>query len=85
MERDFKGLNSKDSVMVVKEEAKESVFTKSFVVHWPLPDGYDGSKNRQSGENQKSVGLNRQGGTHFSMAAYPMQQCAFPLQLHNDT
>ncbi|KVI05428.1 protein TIFY 6B-like isoform X1 [Cynara cardunculus var. scolymus] len=89
MERDFMGLNSKDSVVVVKEEAvegcKESVYTKSSAIHWPLPDGFEGSKNRQSGENQKSIGLNRQGGTHFSMAAYPMQQCAFPLQLHNDT
>ncbi|XP_021997335.1 protein TIFY 6B isoform X2 [Helianthus annuus] len=51
MERDFMGLNSKDSVVVVKEEAvevcKESVFSKSSAVNWPLSD-----VNRQAGEVQ---------------------------------
>ncbi|KAL7240191.1 hypothetical protein ACSBR2_005959 [Camellia fascicularis] len=40
MERDFLGLNSKDSVVVVKEEAvegcKDSAFSKGSVVQWPL-------------------------------------------------
>ncbi|KAI3816598.1 hypothetical protein L1987_16301 [Smallanthus sonchifolius] len=58
MERDFMGLNSKDSVVVVKEEAvegcKESVFSKSSAVNWPLSGGnvYEGAKNRQAGEVQ---------------------------------
>lgn len=81
------GLNSKDSVVVVKEEAaegcKESVFSKSSAVHWPLSDGLDGFRNRQSGEIQKSIGVSRQGGTHFTMAAYPMQQNAFSMQHGN--
>ncbi|KAI3516629.1 hypothetical protein L1887_15552 [Cichorium endivia] len=81
MERDFMGLNSKDSVVVVKEEAvegcKESVFPKTSAAHWPLSDGFEGSKNRQSGEIQKSIGVSRPGGTHFSMATYPIQQSVF--------
>nr|UNH55878.1 jasmonate ZIM-domain 1 variant 3 [Camellia sinensis var. sinensis] len=40
MERDFLGLNSKDSVVVVKEEAvegcKDSAFSKGSGVQWPL-------------------------------------------------
>ncbi|CAI9296927.1 unnamed protein product [Lactuca saligna] len=87
MERDFMGLNSKDSVVVVKEEAaeggKESVFSMNSAVHWPLSDAIDASKNRQSGEIQKSFGVSRQGGTHFSMAAYPMQQNAVPISMSN--
>lgn len=75
------GLNSKDSVVVVKEEAaegcKESGFSLSSAVHWPLSDG------RQSGEIQKSFGVSRQGGTHFSMAPYPMQQNAVPISMSN--
>ncbi|XP_023738714.1 protein TIFY 6B isoform X2 [Lactuca sativa] len=59
MERDFMGLNSKDSVVVVKEEAgegcKESVFSMNSAVHWPLSDALDASKNRQSGEIQNAV------------------------------
>ncbi|CAK9172252.1 unnamed protein product [Ilex paraguariensis] len=39
MERDFMGLNSKDSVIVVKEEAvensRDSAFSKASAVHWP--------------------------------------------------
>ncbi|KAK9060080.1 hypothetical protein SSX86_020784 [Deinandra increscens subsp. villosa] len=89
MERDFMGLNSKDSVVVVKEEAvegcKESVFSKSSAVHWPLSgaDVYEGSKSRQAGEVQ-FIGSSRQGGTHFPMAAYPMQQSPFSVQNIND-
>ncbi|XP_076884724.1 protein TIFY 6B-like [Bidens hawaiensis] len=80
MERDFMGLSSKDSVVVVKEEAvdgsKESVFSKSSAVNWPL-SGAD----RQAGEVQ----ISRQGGTHFSMATYnPMQQSPFSVQVIND-
>jgi jasmonate ZIM domain-containing protein len=63
MERDFMGLNSKESVVVVKEEAvegcKESVFSKSSAVNWPLSgaDVYEGSKNRQSGEVQSPFSM----------------------------
>ncbi|XP_071686294.1 protein TIFY 6B-like [Rutidosis leptorrhynchoides] len=88
MERDFMGLNSKDSVVVVKEEAvevcKESVFMKSSALNWPLSDGLDASKNRQAGEFQKSIGVSRQGGTHYSMANYPMQPSPYSAQLIND-
>nr|GEX45093.1 hypothetical protein [Tanacetum cinerariifolium] len=92
MERDFMGLNSKDSVVVVKEEAvevsKESVFTKTSAAKWPLSglgvDGYEGSKNRQAAEIQKSIGVGRQGGSHYSMAAYPTQQSPYSMQLVND-
>ncbi|KAL4574357.1 hypothetical protein LXL04_021186 [Taraxacum kok-saghyz] len=72
MERDFMGLNSKDSVVVVKEEAVEGCKES---------DGFNGSKNRQSGELQKSFGVSTQGGTHFTMAGYPMQQNAVPISM----
>ncbi|KAL8218696.1 hypothetical protein R6Q57_022069 [Mikania cordata] len=90
MERDFMGLNSKDSVVVVKEEAvggcKESVFSKSSAVHWQLSgaDGFNIPKNCQAGKIQKSIGSSRQGGTHLSMATYPVQQIPFSLQILND-
>ncbi|MFS7959408.1 putative transcription factor TIFY family [Helianthus anomalus] len=91
MERDFMGLNSKDSKVVVKDEeavevCKESVYSKSSAVKWHLSggDGFDGPKNRQPGEIQKSIGHSRQGGTHFSMAAYPVQQSPFSVQILND-
>ncbi|KAK9063667.1 hypothetical protein SSX86_017538 [Deinandra increscens subsp. villosa] len=90
MERDFMGLNSKDSVVVVKEEAvevcKESVFSKTSAAHWPLSgvDGFEGLKNRQAGENQKSIGQSRQGGNHVSVATYPVQQSPFSMQIVND-
>ncbi|XP_076921672.1 protein TIFY 7-like [Bidens hawaiensis] len=60
MERDFMGLNSKDSV--VKDEAvdgcKDSGFSKNSAVNWPLSgaDGFEGPKNRQTGEIQKTIG-----------------------------
>ncbi|XP_076924632.1 protein TIFY 7-like [Bidens hawaiensis] len=60
MERDFMGLNSKDSV--VKDEAvdgcKDSGISKNSAVNWPLSgaDGFEGPKNRQTGEIQKSIG-----------------------------
>ncbi|KAI7749956.1 hypothetical protein M8C21_017171 [Ambrosia artemisiifolia] len=92
MERDFMGLNSKDSSskIVVKDEAvelcKESVFSKSSAVQWHLSgvDGFEGSKNRQAGEIQKTIGPSRQGGTHFSLATYPVQQSPFSVQILND-
>ncbi|CAK9172253.1 unnamed protein product [Ilex paraguariensis] len=117
MERDFMGLNSKDSVIVVKEEAvensRDSAFSKASAVHWPssnkvsaLPhfmsfkvaqeektakivsdpltssgfmavptvEAFDTTHKRQSGDIQKSINHYRQGGTHFSMTAYPVQQ-----------
>ncbi|KAD2393584.1 hypothetical protein E3N88_40561 [Mikania micrantha] len=74
MERDFMGLNSKDSVVVVKEEAVEGCKES---------DVADGSKIRQAGEVQIN-GSSRQSGTHFSMATYPMQQSPFTVQMVND-
>ncbi|CAL5354794.1 unnamed protein product [Camellia sinensis] len=121
MERDFMGLNSKDSVVVVKEETdegcKDSAFSKGSGVQWSLSnkvsalphflsfnvgqeekttkpvsdpfassgfkaistaDAFDTTHKRPSGEMQKFH--NGQGGTHFSMTTYPVQQN--PLSMH---
>nr|XP_043640175.1 protein TIFY 6B-like isoform X2 [Erigeron canadensis] len=87
MERDFMGLNSKDSAVMVKQEAvevcKEPVFLKSSAIHWPLSNGFEASKNRQAAEIQ-TIGVGRQGGTHYSMANYPVQQSPYSMQLIND-
>ncbi|KAI3729285.1 hypothetical protein L6452_17938 [Arctium lappa] len=56
MERDFMGLNSKDTV--VKEEAlegcKEPVFSISSDVRWPFSNGFEAFNNHQSGEIQSA-------------------------------
>ncbi|KAH7516295.1 hypothetical protein FEM48_Zijuj10G0120100 [Ziziphus jujuba var. spinosa] len=117
MERDFLGLNSKEPVVVVKEEihndsCKDPGNTRGSGMQWPfsnkvsalphlmsfkmgqedktrkmvseplmssgfLPmataDAFDSSKKRSMSEIQKSFNHDRQGGTHFSLTAYPVQ------------
>nr|DAD35744.1 TPA_asm: hypothetical protein HUJ06_006384 [Nelumbo nucifera] len=115
MERDFLGLNSKESVALVKEEIKDAGKNAAFMrgpgMQWPfsnkvsaLPhfmpfkagqddrakkiifdpfasgfiptiataDAFDANK-QTSGIAQKSFNFDRQGGTHYAMAAYPLQ------------
>ncbi|KAK1416034.1 hypothetical protein QVD17_31822 [Tagetes erecta] len=94
MERDFMGLSSKDSVVVVKQEAvegcKETVFSKSSAVHWPLSDGLEGSKIRQAGEIQQSpfavqVSNDAKQAVPISVS-YPFYRAQFggaPIKQHN--
>ncbi|KAA8529020.1 hypothetical protein F0562_033492 [Nyssa sinensis] len=120
MERDFLGLKSKDSVIVVKEETVEGC--KDSGVPWTLSnkvsalphfmsfktaqedrtvkimsdplvsgfmalstaDAFDDAHKRSSGEMQKNFNHDRQGGTHFSITAYPVQQNAHPVHLPHD-
>ncbi|KAL8157606.1 protein TIFY 7-like [Apium graveolens] len=82
MERDFMGLNSKNSVIESKEEAaagyKDSpVFLRCPQLELPLANAFNSNKC-QSGENQGASSQNREGGT-FSMTNYPIQQNAHPL------
>jgi len=69
------GLNSKNSVIVVKEEAiegcKDSGFFKGSPLQWPLSNTFDPSNKLQPGEIKKSMNENSQvGGTQFSMTPY---------------
>ncbi|KAK9935449.1 hypothetical protein M0R45_022552 [Rubus argutus] len=107
MERDFMGLSSKESVLVVKEEINDdgcrdssSGFTRAAGSHWLFSNKVSAlphlmsfkaaqedktkkmvPESLSSGfmpvstacEAQKYFNHDRQGGTHFSLAAYPMQ------------
>uniref|UniRef100_A0A5B7A7C8 Protein TIFY n=1 Tax=Davidia involucrata TaxID=16924 RepID=A0A5B7A7C8_DAVIN len=122
MERDFLGLKSKESVIVVKEETVEGCKDSSSGVPWPLSnkvsalphfmsfktaqedktakimsdplpsgfmaistaDAFDHAHKRPLGEIQKNFNHDRQGGSHFSITAYPVQQNAHSVHLPHD-
>ncbi|KAF8407605.1 hypothetical protein HHK36_006739 [Tetracentron sinense] len=116
MERDFLGLNSRDSSVTVKEEIKDggrdSASMRGSGMQWPFSkkvsslhqfmsfqaaqedrtrkivydplkssgfmpistvEAFDSNQNPLPGVVQKQFNLNRQGGTHYAMATYPVQ------------
>ncbi|KAL8112291.1 hypothetical protein AgCh_019844 [Apium graveolens] len=86
MERDFMGLNLKESVIMIKEEASEGCkdspgFFKCPQAQWPLTNAFNPSNKFQSGENQRNFNQNREGRAYFSMTNYPVQQIAHPVHL----
>ena len=79
------GLNSMNSMIVVKEEAvegcKDSAFFKNSPVQWPLSNTFDPSNKLQAGEIKKTMNENRQGSNHL----YPgQQQNVHSMLLPND-
>lgn len=80
------GLNSKESVIVIKEEATDGckdspVFFKSPQAQWPVTNAFNPSNKFQLGENQRNFNQNREGRAYFSMTNYPVQQNAHPVHL----
>ncbi|KAK3043080.1 hypothetical protein RJ639_001195, partial [Escallonia herrerae] len=59
-------------------------FFNGSAIQWPLSNTFEASNKRQSGEIQKNINQDRQGGTHFSMTAYPGQQNAHSVHLPHD-
>ncbi|XP_050946807.1 protein TIFY 6B-like isoform X4 [Cucumis melo] len=75
MEMDFLGLSSKEPLAVVKQEidndgAQDSDDKTSKLGSDPVGATSD---QRRAAEIQKTFNHDRQGGPHFSLAAYPMQ------------
>ncbi|KAJ6989506.1 protein TIFY 6B-like isoform X1 [Populus alba x Populus x berolinensis] len=73
MERDFLGLSSKEPLAVVKEEVNADGCKESGSgMQWPFSNKVSAPRH-STAEIQKLFNLNRQGGTHFSLTAYPVQ------------
>ncbi|KAI5579921.1 hypothetical protein POPTR_008G133400v4 [Populus trichocarpa] len=73
MERDFLGLSSREPLAVVKEEVNADGCKESGSgMQWPFSNKVS-TPRHSTAEIQKLFNLNRQGGTHFSLTAYPVQ------------
>ncbi|KAG5240506.1 hypothetical protein OIU76_013884 [Salix suchowensis] len=73
MERDFLGLSSKEPLAAVKEEVNaDGCKETGSGMQWPFSNKVS-TLRHSTAEIQKLFNLNRQGGTHFSLTAYPVQ------------